>query len=572
MANIEWIQNVESVERLAAVLSNEGDKVTVPVLSFVCLHASWTTQLRCCKDSRALVEMLNGTVFHSEFNYGLILNGSSPCKLNAFMLQVDHSDEILDLCISDHQPLNNQSSNDITLNDVNHICRSIHINCPEELPALMVILYQPEKGYTVTQVPLESDILLTCLNHYHAKAHNIFTNDQEMKEENEKSIENTKKHTDLQSLVQTAISEVLSEKIHLLHKRFLDKSSPISSSESQEIHQHVFSNMPIKTPIRIFVAGDRSQVGKSSICLGLLGSLLQIYPASKLAYIKPATQCEEPQLVSKFCEVKGIQAMPIGPLVYYRGFTRSFLNHETETSRELLQKISKAVDDIALGKDVIIIDGVGYPSVGSITGTDNAAVALASGYLQPDGNRLPPSVLIVGKSGVGDAVDSYNLNATYFRYQNIPILGAIFNKLSLDGYYSLENCKHSVSRYFELHSDQTGGEKVYGFIPELKEMMSGEEQSEMQHDTMDPILASADMFISSFLEHVNVNDMLLRASQLKDSMASRNEGTDMLQSPTKRLKVNSTTAVKQLSNSMSRVKLTRDQIEKAASASGAPSG
>jgi hypothetical protein len=568
MANIESIQNVESVERLAAVLSNEGDKLTVSVLSFVCLHASWTTQLRCCKDSSALVEMLNATVFHSEFNHGLIRNGASPCKLKAFMLQVDHSDEILDLCISDHQPLSNQSSNDSTLNDVNHICRSIHMNCPQELPALMVIIYQPGKGYTVTQVPLESDILLTCLNHYHAKSNNVFAHDQEMKE----SIENTKKDTVLRSLLHTAISKVLSEKIHLLHKRFFDTSSPISSSESQEMHQHMFSNMPIKTPIRIFIAGDRSQVGKSSVCLGLLGSLLQIYPASKLAYIKPATQCEQPQLVSKFCEVKGIQAMPIGPLVYYRGFTRSFLNHETETSQELLQKISKAVDDIALGKDVIIIDGVGYPSVGSITGTDNAAVALASGYLQPDGNRLPPSVLIVGKSGVGDAVDSYYLNAAYFRCQNIPILGAIFNKLSLDGYYSLENCKHSVSRYFEQQLDQTGGEQVYGFIPELKEMMIVEDQSEIQHITMDAILSSADIFISSFLQHVNVKDMLIRASQLKDSMASRDENTDMLQSPTKRLKVNRTTAVKQLSNSMSKVKLTRDQIEKAASANGAPSG
>ena len=54
--------------------------------------------------------------------------------------------------------------------------------------------------------------------------------------------------------------------------------------------------------IRLFIAGDKSQVGKSTVCLGLLGSLLKAgYPASKLAYIKPATQCEEEQLVAKFC-------------------------------------------------------------------------------------------------------------------------------------------------------------------------------------------------------------------------------------------------------------------------------
>jgi hypothetical protein len=558
MKEVDVIHNVESVERLVSVLSNADGGV--PVLSLVCLHASWTTQLHCRQDPSALAKIFNDAVSYLDFRSNL--------TLKAFMLQVDHSDEMLDLCISDNQHKQNHPNDDYNaiqmLHDLNTKWNSIHINCPEQLPALMVIAYQSEKGYTVTQVPLDSNDLLACLNYYCTK-NDKSTNGQEMKDVHELMIENTTStvvtdDTKLETLLQSAVRKVLSDQIHLLLKR---------SHESQEMNTNMFSDIPIKTPLRIFIAGDRSQVGKSSVCLGLLGSLLQIYPASKLAYIKPATQCEQPQLVSKYCDLKGIQAIPVGPLVYYRGFTRSFLNHETESSQELLQLISNAVDDIALNKDVIIIDGVGYPSVGSITGTDNAAVALASGYLQPDGSRLPPSVLIVGKSGVGDAVDSYNLNATYFRGQKIPILGAIFNKLSLDGYYSLENCKQAVSSYFEQNSNQTGGEQVYGFIPELKDMMNEEEQ-ETQNDAIDPILSKADMFISAFLEHVNVKEMLIRASQLKD--LSLNESSDVLQSRKKRVKLNDTTFVKQLNNSMSRVKLTRDQIEGTASASGAPSG
>ena len=62
--------------------------------------------------------------------------------------------------------------------------------------------------------------------------------------------------------------------------------------------------------------------------------------------------------------------------------------------------------------------GVGYPAVGSICGISNAAVAL----------RLEAPVIIIGKKGVGDAVDSYNLNATFFEARNVHVLGGIFNR------------------------------------------------------------------------------------------------------------------------------------------------
>ena len=60
---------------------------------------------------------------------------------------------------------------------------------------------------------------------------------------------------------------------------------------------------------RIFVAGDRSQVGKSTACLGILGGLLRCgLRPEEVAYIKPATQCESGQLVASFCVANGIEA------------------------------------------------------------------------------------------------------------------------------------------------------------------------------------------------------------------------------------------------------------------------
>jgi AAA domain len=98
----------------------------------------------------------------------------------------------------------------------------------------------------------------------------------------------------------------------------------------------------------------------------------------------------------------------------------------------------------------VIVDGVGYPAVGSICGVSNAHIARA----------LNIPVVLVGKSGVGDAVDSYNLNACFFEAHGVRVLGGIFNKLPLDGYYSLHNCKQAVEQYF---SNMNKG-LPYGFI------------------------------------------------------------------------------------------------------------
>lgn len=162
-----------------------------------------------------------------------------------------------------------------------------------------------------------------------------------------------------------------------------------------------------QTCLRIFISGDRSKVGKSSVCMGILGNLLKTYKASELGYIKPATQCEETQLITKFCQYHDIEAIPVGPVVYYKGFTRAFLDGKTASTNELLRSITEAVDKLSTTKKVVIVDGVGYPSVGSICGTCNASVATASGYPTREGKRIPAPVILVGKSGVGDGEHFY---------------------------------------------------------------------------------------------------------------------------------------------------------------------
>lgn len=209
------------------------------------------------------------------------------------------------------------------------------------------------------------------------------------------------------------------------------------------------------SPLVAFIAGDKSQVGKSSVCLGLLASLVRagVNPSS-LAYIKPVTQCEGEQLVTKYCSRLGIACRGIGPVVFYQGFTRAFLQNETESSAVLLDRAVRAVHDISRGKRFVLVDGVGYPSVGSIVSLSNAHVSKA----------LNIPVLLVGKAGVGDAVDSYNLNASYFESFGVKVLGGVFNKLPVDGFYNLEASKQAVTSYFLQYRSN---HHVFGFIPAI---------------------------------------------------------------------------------------------------------
>ena len=411
-----------------------------------------------------------------------LMNHEREFSYGQYLFQVDSSEESIDFCVKE-------------------------LSCPDELPAIYLMYYEHDGRLQHVKVDLEAKDILS-INKYSQKlslweskldeAFDTFDLDQDMNV----------------SMVQEDLSSNS-------HKRSLENIDEASSQ------------------VRIFIAGDKSQVGKSSICMGILGTLLKKgYDPRKLAYIKPATQCEETQLVKKYCEAKGIDAVDVGPLVYYKGFTRAFLNGETESSAELLEKVKNSVDTLSQNKQVVLVDGVGYPAVGSITNIDNASVSLASGC---------HGVLIVGKRGVGDAVDSYNLNATYFRSRNIPVLGAIFNKLPLDGFYSLENCKAAVSKYFEQNLSGIKKETIFGFVPEMTDMND------------------MDSFINAFNQYVDVQVILDCAAISHENGAISINATVMDEDMGR-------SSIKTITSSTKRIRLSRDQIEQSAKASGAAGG
>lgn len=170
----------------------------------------------------------------------------------------------------------------------------------------------------------------------------------------------------------------------------------------------------------LYVMGAESGAGKSTVCLGILTQLLASgFDADQLAYIKPVTQCVAKQPVALFCEQSYISYRDLGSLVFSKGFSKDFIDGLTPRSDALLAEVLAAIVAIGRGKALVIIDGVGDPSVGSVVGVSNVDVATA----------LACRVIFVGKPGIGRAIDNTVLCVSFMQHQGIENIGIIFNKI-----------------------------------------------------------------------------------------------------------------------------------------------
>jgi dethiobiotin synthetase len=199
----------------------------------------------------------------------------------------------------------------------------------------------------------------------------------------------------------------------------------------------------------IYVTGSESGAGKSTVCLGILAQLLALgLTPSQLAYIKPVTQCIAKQAVALFCEQTKIPCLDIGTLVFSKNFSRDFIDGLTKRSDELMTDVLASILTIGKDKEVVIIDGVGDPSVGSVVGVSNVDVALS----------LSCNVIFVGKPGIGAAIDNTVLCVSFMQYKGLTNIGIIYNKIPLSAFADIK--KYVTKRLPELLPEIT----LLGFI------------------------------------------------------------------------------------------------------------
>jgi dethiobiotin synthetase len=246
--------------------------------------------------------------------------------------------------------------------------------------------------------------------------------------------------------------------------------------------------MTTNNQTRVFIAGDKSSSGKSSICLAITASLLSRYNESSnnlnadksveekplVSYIKPCTQCIDTQLVWKYCYKHSLPFVGMGPIIYYNGFT-SEVQQESDSIEDVQKKEQERMKQIVqsvqqLNSKFVIVDGIGYSSVGSVVGCSNARVA----------HELDaPVILIINleNGSLGNAIDTFNMNCLYMEHfhrqeatfepidkdnntSKRRVIGVIFNKIPKDLF---DQRKSDIEKYFKYHV--SSNIHVYGCIP-----------------------------------------------------------------------------------------------------------
>jgi BioD-like phosphotransacetylase family protein len=192
-----------------------------------------------------------------------------------------------------------------------------------------------------------------------------------------------------------------------------------------------------ETTKRIFIAATRMNDGKTTTSLALFAALRGI--TDRVGFIKPVGQRfvdveghqidEDSVLLNQIFNVEvPIQAM--SPIAIHPSFTRAYLDAPDEHQPEIIDKMCRAFDRAAYGKDYIIIEGTGHAGVGSVFNLSNADVA----------KRLDAKVIIVARGGIGRPIDEIALNKALFEAAGVEVIGAILNKV-------LPEKKEEVEKY-----------------------------------------------------------------------------------------------------------------------------
>jgi BioD-like phosphotransacetylase family protein len=184
-----------------------------------------------------------------------------------------------------------------------------------------------------------------------------------------------------------------------------------------------------KDTSRIFVAATRMNDGKTTTCLGLTAALQTM--GLNVGYIKPIAQrivqSGDDQVDEDTLLIDGLFSLDIpiaamSPVAIGPEFTKNYLENPNEIGPQLKDRICRAFDRAAYGKDIIVVEGSGHAGVGSVFGASNADNAKVLGS----------KALIVAAGGIGKPIDEIALNKALFDQSGVEVVGVILNKVLPD--------------------------------------------------------------------------------------------------------------------------------------------
>jgi len=185
---------------------------------------------------------------------------------------------------------------------------------------------------------------------------------------------------------------------------------------------------PAGAPTRqLFLAATGQNRGKTTTSLGLFAAFLSRGLAT--GFMKPVGQRwmmldgapadEDAALMRGAFDLRDPVAL-LSPVQIPRGFTRRVI--EGEPVEDLGARIVDAQARLAVGRDLLLLEGTGHAGVGAVIGLSNADVAALLGA----------PAIIVSEGGIGRPIDEIVLNAALFAARGVEVAGAIVNKVDLD--------------------------------------------------------------------------------------------------------------------------------------------
>ena len=176
----------------------------------------------------------------------------------------------------------------------------------------------------------------------------------------------------------------------------------------------------------IFIAATGQNVGKTTLCLGILACLQKRFDS--VGVIKPVGQ-EHVQIRSgvnvdkdvilfrEYFQLKS-QYEDMSPIIFPPGFTKQFLEGKVKIE-PLRQKVKTCFEKIASENDYTIVEGTGHVGVGSIIDLNNARVAAELGL----------DMVIIASAGLGSAHDEIALNIAMCEKYGVKVRGVILNRV-----------------------------------------------------------------------------------------------------------------------------------------------
>lgn len=204
----------------------------------------------------------------------------------------------------------------------------------------------------------------------------------------------------------------------------------------------------------IFIAATGQNVGKTTLCLGIIAALKKRY--NSIGFIKPVGQqhikvendinVDKDVVLFKRHFQLDSEWTDMSPVIIPSGFTRDYLDGKY-TSQHMLEEISRAFLKIAANNDYTVVEGTGHIGVGSIIDINNAMVAA----------HLKTEVIIIASGGLGSAHDELALNIAMCRQYGVKVRGVILNRV-------LDDKRQMLLDYFPI-ALRKWGVPLIGAIP-----------------------------------------------------------------------------------------------------------